>query len=73
MYKYIEERIDKLIETLQNDFTIVTDRDLELITVRHYQEDTVNELKKGKIVLFEERLNDMIQMVVKDVPPLKRK
>ena len=46
---------------------------LELITVRHYMEDTITNLKKGKIVLFEERIRNTMHMVVKNVPTIERK
>ncbi len=70
------EDLQKLIalkEDLANEFKVVVDRGQELITVRHFNQQVVDELKKGKIVLFEERLSNTIQMVVKDVPVVKRK
>ncbi len=69
----IENRIKSLGEDLLEDFNFVVDSDLELITVRHYTEELVMQLKQGKIILFEERLMNTIQMVVKDIPDMKRK
>lgn len=69
----IGERIDKLCADVQNDFNIVVDHNLELITIRHFTEELVSKLKIGKILLFEERLQHTIQMVVKDVPDMQRK
>ncbi|MCL4106709.1 UNVERIFIED_CONTAM: hypothetical protein GTU68_048153 [Idotea baltica] len=69
----LEDRIDNLRKDLQEDFNMVVDHGLELITIRHYTEDLVKKLKKGKIQLFEERLRQTIQMVVKDVPDMIRK
>ncbi len=60
-------RLPGLIETLERDFKIVTKEDLELVTIRHYNEQALQELKRGKIVLLEERLPNTIQMVVKNV------
>jgi hypothetical protein len=46
---------------------------LELITVRHYTEETISNLKKNKIVLFEERIRNTMHMVVKNIPLIERK
>ncbi len=67
------QKLNKLKEDLADEFKVVVDRGQELITVRHFNQQVVDELKKGKIVLFEERLSNTIQMVVKDVPVVKRK
>jgi aspartate kinase len=69
----MQSRINSLNETLENEFNIVVDYNLELITVRHYTNDLIEKLKKGKIILFEERLRNTIQIVVKDVPDMIRK
>ncbi|GLR18358.1 aspartate kinase [Portibacter lacus] len=69
----IEDRIQNLKKDIQGDFNMVVDHGLELITIRHYTEDLVEKLKKGKIQLFEERLQKTIQIVVKDVPNMIRK
>ncbi len=68
-----QAKLKILKESLSCDFTIMITENLELITVRHYIDATIEELKKGKLVLFEEKLNDMVQMVVKDIPLIKRK
>ena len=69
----IPQRLSSLKSDLEEDFNFVLDQDLELITVRHYTEDIVNSLKVSKIVLFEERLQQTIQMVVKEAPKMIRK
>lgn len=68
-----EDRIHSLAADLEQDFKMVVDKDLELITIRHYTHDLVKKLKKGKIILFEERLQQTIQIVVKEVPNMVRK
>lgn len=67
------ERLDQLIEQLEQDFKIERTIDLELITVRYYNDQTINKLKEGKIVLLEERLKKTVQMVVKDIQIPERK
>jgi len=68
-----DDKIEHLIKALDQEFTITQEKDLELITIRHFNDQTIADMQAGKLVLFEERLNDMIQMVVKSVPNMKRK
>ena len=69
----MDDKIDSFIHVIEDQFKTVLDRDLELITVRHYHKDVLETLKQGKIVLLEERLKNTVQMVVKNVPLMKRK
>ncbi len=66
-------RLALLIAKLQESFNVRTDENLELMTIRHYKEEILNSLLEGKIVLFEERIRETVQMVVKNVPVMKRK
>lgn len=67
------DRIEKLIAEISNEFTVKREDGLELMTVRHGTEDTIQNLKKGKIVLFEERIRNTVQMVIRNVPLISRK
>ena len=70
---YFPDKI-KLFETeLGSDFRCVTDEDLELITIRHYNDETLQAMKHNRLVLMEERLHKTIQIVVKNIPVMKRK
>ncbi len=69
----IPDRIEKFIQRIADEFYVKRQDGLELITVRHYNEETIANLKKGMIVLFEERLRNTLQMVVKNVPPVERR
>lgn len=68
-----DRKIERFLAELGDDFSVTQDKDLELITVRHYNEETLQEMKKNKIILFEERIRDTIQMVVKPIPTVVRK
>lgn len=61
------DRLSFLKEDLQYEFSIKQTEDLELITVRHYNNSTVEFLKRGKDVLFEEIQDVTFQMVTKKV------
>ena len=70
----IDDRVERFEERIKENFKMIIDRDLELITVRHPQDNVLVNLKRGKIVLLEERIKEKtVQMVVKDVPVIKRK
>lgn len=69
----IPDRIKKFETALGHEFKMVTDPDLELITIRHYNEDVLKDMKKNKLILFEEKLSDTVQMVVRNLPKMKRK
>ena len=57
----IPDRIDKLKEILEDEYTVTEEKDLELLTIRHYEEEVLKSLTKGKIVLMEERLRNTVQ------------
>jgi aspartate kinase len=67
------ERIEKFKNLVSDEFKVVYEEGLELLTIRHYNEETITSLKKGKIVLFEERIRKTTQLVVKNVPPIERR
>ena len=68
-----QQRLSKLIEELNKNFNVRMDENLELLTIRHYKNEVLKSVLKGKIILFEERIRETVQMVVKDVPVMKRK
>ena len=68
-----EQKLLDIMEGLNKDFNVIMDDHLQLITIRHYNDETVEAMKKGKVVLFEEKLEKMMQMVVKIVPVMKMK
>ncbi|MFT5800541.1 MAG: aspartate kinase [Nonlabens sp.] len=67
------ERLEQLIAVLEEDYNVTTTEGLELLTVRHYNEDVLQELTRGKVVLFEERIRETVQVVMKSVPLTKWK
>lgn len=69
----VPERIETFIEGISDEFKVKFETGLELITIRHYTEETIASLKKNKIVLFEERIRNMLHMVVKNIPIIQRK
>jgi aspartate kinase len=69
----IPDRLDRFSKDISDEFKVKREDGLELVTIRHYTEETIANLKKGKIVLFEERLRNTLQMVVKNMPAIERR
>ncbi len=69
----IDDKVDRFVARIEKDFKCILDRNLELITVRHYTRDIVDSLRKGRVVMLEERLPKTLMMVLKDVPVMRRK
>ena len=69
----IDDRIERFQALVENDFKTTVDRDLELITIRHYTPQVTESMRRGKVMLLEGRLPLTLQMVVKDVPVMKRR
>ncbi|MEO0310559.1 MAG: hypothetical protein RIQ89_216 [Bacteroidota bacterium] len=55
-----------LITTLQKDFKILYNSQLQLITVRHYYPSTIEQLIKGRTIIIEQRSRHTAQLVVKE-------
>lgn len=69
----IDDKVDQFAGNIAQDFKVMITRGLELITVRHAQPEVLENLRKGKIILLEERIRNTVQLVVQDVPVLQRK
>ena len=61
-----DERIlPDLIKTLQKNYRVLYNNDLELITIRYYDQETIDRVTKGKLKLLEVRSRYTAQLVVK--------
>lgn len=70
---YNPEKIRLLQEKLGAEFSVIVEEGLEMITVRHFSNEVITEMKRSKITMFEDRLQDTIQLVVKKIPLITRK
>ena len=59
-------KIPKLIEILKNDFRVLYNDGLRLVTVRHYYSSTIDQLIKGKDILLEQRSRHTAHLVFKE-------
>jgi aspartate kinase len=69
----IDDKVDRFIQQIDKDFKVILDRNLRLITLRHYTEGVLQNLLGGKIVMLEERSRGTVQAVVKDLPVINWK
>lgn len=69
----IDDRVARFCQLIDEKFKTTVDRDLELITIRHYSTEVSESMRRGKVMLLEGRLPLTLQMVVKEVPVIKRR
>ncbi len=59
--------LQELIKELEKVFKILYNKDLELITIKNYEEGLINRFKEGRTVYLEQRTRKNYQMVVKPI------
>jgi aspartate kinase len=57
-------KTEALINELQNDFKVLYNSGLELLTIRNYDQPTIDKLLDNKTVLMEQRSRSTLQMVL---------
>ena len=58
-------KLEKLFEALRTNYTIRYNENLTLITIRHWDEKTINMLTSDREILLEHRSRQTIRMVVR--------
>ena len=64
-FDFYEERFNRLLTELNQNFKVKYNNGLSLITVRHYSDASLRELKNDKTILLEQVSRNTIQMIVK--------
>src|SRR5699024_6256831 len=59
------DKIEKLIKALHPHFKITYDESLEILTIRHYENNMVHQLTKGRRILLEQKSAQTIQLVMR--------
>ncbi|MCA6436989.1 MAG: aspartate kinase [Bacteroidetes bacterium] len=59
-------KLDPLISSLQQSFKVLYNKNVQLMTIRNYNQEIINSLSEGKIVLLEQRTRNTHQMVLQD-------
>lgn len=58
-------KIPKLIKSLKEDFNVLYNDDLELVTIRHYTNDAINKMVSRKKIYLEQKSRQTVRFVVK--------
>jgi aspartate kinase len=61
-----ERKVPELIKTLQKDYRVLYNEGLELITIRYYDQATIDRVTIGKKILLEVKSRYTVQLVVKN-------
>ncbi len=61
-----DSKVDKLIEALSKNYKIKYNKGMELVTIRYYNQQTINRVTANKKVLLEVKSRNTCQMVMKD-------
>ena len=61
-----KEKIENAIEQLQNDFTIIKNENLSLLTIRHYNQGIIDKLTKDKDILVRQISRLTIQVLMRE-------
>jgi aspartate kinase len=61
-----ERRLQNLLDVLRNDFQVLHNDKLELVTIRHYNQATLDRVTEGKEILLEVKSRYTAQMVMKN-------
>ncbi|MDF2435914.1 MAG: aspartate kinase [Bacteroidota bacterium] len=61
-----ERKLPELIKTLQKDYKVLYNEGLELITIRYYDQATIDRVTVGKVILLEVKSRYTVQLVVKN-------
>ncbi len=62
------KNIDKLIEALNADYEVRYNDNLELITIRHYDTNSINQMTEERSILLEQKSRDTAQYVLECNP-----
>lgn len=68
-----EEKLEAFKLALGDNFSFDIIKNLQLLTVRHFQQSVINSLIENKVVMFRETLKNTMQLVVKPSMVLKEK
>lgn len=60
-----DDKLAELISEISGKYKVYYNNNLELITIRHYNNEVIEEMLKGKNLLLEQRSRSTIQLVLK--------
>jgi aspartate kinase len=64
---YDEQKTLPLIEELKNEYKVLYNESLELVTIRHYDAQTISRVTEGKEIIVEQKSRNTARFVMKDI------
>lgn len=61
------DKVEALLGDLQQQFKVLYNNKVQLMTIRNYDQDTIAKLSENKIILIEQRSRNTHQMVMKEM------
>ncbi len=61
-----KENMKHLIEELQTEFFVKYNTDVELFTIRNYDEESINSIVKGRKIILEQKNRSTVQYILKN-------
>ncbi len=59
------DKISKLIALLSNHYNVLTNEDVQLLTIRHYTPEILFDMTKNRYKLLEQKTRDTVQVIMK--------
>jgi len=63
---YAKINLDELIKTFNKDYEVRYNKNLELITIRHYTQQIIDQLTKNKQIILQQHTRETMRIVVED-------
>jgi aspartate kinase len=60
-----KERVKSFIDDLKPEFSIIYNEDVEMLSIRHYDEEAIQSIIKGRDVLLQQRTRSTVRFVVR--------
>ena len=64
-----KKRLDRLIESLKKDYQVKYNQELELITIRHYDQQTIDKIVGNRRIYVEQKNRLTTQLIVETHTP----
>lgn len=58
--------LDKLVDFFQEGYLVKYNRDLELVTIRHYDDPTIERVTAGKKIILEQKARQTARLIISD-------
>lgn len=58
-------KVDAFMDDLKNEFSIIYNENVELLTIRHYNEESIQKITMGREILLEQKTRSTVRFVVR--------